>query len=128
MTQPLRLTRTSDGAVLATALRLADRFGTRLRGLMGRRSLPAGEGLWIEPCSSIHMMFVPFPIDVLFLRRRDRDRLGPGAQGEVLKVCEGVRAWIGLAWCAGASTAVELPAGGAKGVRAGDELRLEVAA
>lgn len=128
MSEPLRLTRIRDGAVLATALRLADTFGTRLRGLMGRRGLSAGEGLWIEPCNSIHMMFVPFSIDVLFLRRRDDARLGPGTAAEVVKVCAGVRAWIGLAWCAGASSTVELPRGGAEGVCAGDELRLEVAA
>ncbi|MCA8921596.1 MAG: DUF192 domain-containing protein [Planctomycetes bacterium] len=118
------LQREEDGAVVADALRLANTFSTRLRGLIGRRLEPRG-GLWLEPCSSIHMMFVPYAIDVVFVRRAG-EPLRPGAEGEVLKVCSHVRPWIGLAWCSGATSALELRAGRADelGLRAGDRLRL----
>lgn len=123
----MRLVRASDGAVVVERLALADRFLPRLRGLMGRRGLPRGEGLWLEPCASIHMMFVPFPLDVLFLRRDAPGALAAGAEGEVLAVRERVRPWLGLAACRGASSALEVSAGEAArlGLLVGDRLRLE---
>lgn len=118
--------RAQDGAVIVERLELADRFLPRLRGLMGRPALPPGHALWLEPCASIHMLFVRFPLDVLFLRRGAGERLGPGVEGEVLSVQEGVRPWVGLAACRGARATLELPAGEAArhGLRPGDRLRL----
>jgi uncharacterized membrane protein (UPF0127 family) len=112
-----RLVRERDGAVVAERVELANTFGTRLVGLMGRAGIRAGWALWIEPCSSIHMMFVRFPIDVVFV----------GADKVVLKVVSRVRPWIGLAACLGARSAVELEAGAAEraGLAAGDRLCLE---
>ncbi|MCO5168583.1 MAG: DUF192 domain-containing protein [Planctomycetes bacterium] len=124
--------RERDGAVVADEVELAASFLRRLRGLMGRRALPPGRGLWLEPCASIHMMFVPFSIDVLFVTRRGDRPLGPGARAEVLEVAPRVRPWVGLAWCAGAFGAVgaiEVAAGraGDLGVAPGDLLTLEAA-
>lgn len=123
----MRLVREQDGAVVVERLELADRFLPRLRGLMGRRALEPGHGLWLEPCASVHMMFMRFPLDVLFLRRARGERLAPGAAGEVVAIQEGVRPWVGLAACRGASSALEVPAGEAarRGLRPGDRLRLE---
>ncbi|MGL4649533.1 MAG: DUF192 domain-containing protein [Caldilineaceae bacterium] len=45
--------------------RLANNFWTRLKGLIGVRTLPEGEGLLIAPCTSVHTMFMSIPIDVL---------------------------------------------------------------
>jgi uncharacterized membrane protein (UPF0127 family) len=131
----MRLVRERDGAVIAQHLELADSFVRRLVGLMGRRALPAGRGLWLEPCSSIHMMFVPFAIDVVFVRRRVEAPLGPGARAEVVDVAPRVRPWIGLAWCRGGAGgvesvgAVEVPAGRAADleVMPGDVLAVEAA-
>jgi len=39
----------------------------RMRGLLGRRSLPNGQGLLIERCGSIHTIGMRFAIDVVFL-------------------------------------------------------------
>jgi uncharacterized membrane protein (UPF0127 family) len=113
----MRLVRKGDGAVVADDLRVADTFFSRLRGLMGRASIAPGEGLWIDRCDSIHMMFVRFRIDALFLR----------ATGEVLKIVSDLRPWLGLAWCPGAACTVELAAGRAAllNLQPGDTLVVE---
>jgi len=80
---------------------------------MGRRELPAGNGLLIDPCSSIHMFFMRFPIDVVFL---DRD-------GTVVKIVHAIKPWR-VAMGAGGKKALELPAGtaAAAGIEPGDQL------
>jgi uncharacterized membrane protein (UPF0127 family) len=55
------------GAVVASRLRPAHTHWTRLRGLLGTRTLPEGEGLWIRPCRQVHMFGMRYPIDVVFL-------------------------------------------------------------
>ena len=55
----------------------------RFRGLMMRRDLPAGSGLYFPDCTSIHCFFMRFPIDVAWL---DED-------GRVVKLVPGLRPW-----------------------------------
>ena len=124
---------------MARRLEVAASFGARFCGLMGRKELPSGSALWLEPCPSIHMFFMRFAIDVAFLARPRKGLEGagrprPGARAEVLRVVEGVRPWSGTA--ASPSTgawwdlwrprvaALELPAGTAQelSLRAGDIL------
>lgn len=54
-------------AVLGDRVRTARGFLGRLVGLLGTRSLPAGEGLWISPCESVHTLGMRYPLDVLFV-------------------------------------------------------------
>jgi uncharacterized membrane protein (UPF0127 family) len=105
----------ADGTVVCPACVVADRPTTRLRGLLGRDALGAGEGLLIRPTSAIHTFFMRFAIDVVFI---DRD-------GVVQKVVSTLRPWR-FAGSRGARCALELRAGeaGARGIRPGDELRL----
>ena len=103
---------------LAGRVELADSFGARFRGLMGRPSLPPGGGLWLTGTSNIHMFFMRFPIDAVFLAR-------PAADGtrRVVAVCAGLRPWLGVVWYArGADTCLELPSGtaAASGTVVGD--------
>lgn len=70
---------------------------------MGRRELPEGSGILITPCSSIHMFFMRFPIDVIFL---DRDNA-------VVKVVHRIKPWR-VAIGGGGKKALELPAGTAE--------------
>jgi hypothetical protein len=56
-----------DGGPVCDRCRVADRPFARMRGLLGRRSLPNGEGVLLRPTSSIHTFFMRFPIDVVFL-------------------------------------------------------------
>lgn len=103
----------TKGFSLATNLASATNPWTRIRGLMFRRELPEGEGLLIKPCSSIHMMFMRFPIDAVFF----------DTGGRVTKVARALPAWKGLAFGGkGAKAVIELPEGAAGTTEAGDEL------
>ncbi|MGH7910569.1 MAG: DUF192 domain-containing protein [Candidatus Dormibacteraceae bacterium] len=87
-------------------------------GLLGRRALDPGTGMWIHPCKSIHMFGMRFSIDALFL---DRDH-------RVVRVVGDLRPWrmVPLVWRA--ASVVEVTAGraAAVGIAAGDQLRFEV--
>lgn len=91
---------TADGRAVCERCQVADRFWTRLRGLLGRRDLPHGEGMLFRPGGSVHMFFMRFPLDVVFL---DRDL-------RVLGVAAGLRPWR-LAGRRGAKVTLELAAG-----------------
>lgn len=53
--------------VAATSLR-------RAWGLLGRKKIVRGEGLWIKPSSGVHTFFMQFPIDVIGLDRKGKVR------------------------------------------------------
>lgn len=105
--------RRQDGGVACDRCRIASRTPARMRGLLGRRKLDAGEGMLIRPAPSIHTFFMLFSIDVVFLRR----------DGTVLKVRENVRPWR-VAGCRGAHGVLELAAGETRrrSIRRGDRL------
>ena len=114
------LTRSTE---LASSVELADSFGARFRGLMGRPSLEPGGGLWLTRTSNIHMLFMRFPIDAVFLARP-----APDATRRVVAVHANLRPWLGVVWYArGADGCLELPAGTAEatGTRPGDVVMLE---
>ena len=48
-------------------VKIADTFFTRLAGLMFQKKLPQGTGLLLVPCNSVHMCFMRFSIDVIYL-------------------------------------------------------------
>lgn len=56
---------------LATKVRKADNFLTRLVGLLKRKHLGPEEALWLMPSKGIHTIGMKFPIDVVFLTRRN---------------------------------------------------------
>jgi hypothetical protein len=114
------------GTVLAEELETAGSLWAKFMGLMGRRSLPAGTGLWLPASNGIHMMFMRFPIDAVFVGRPDADGARP-----VRSVHRRLRAWTGLVpLVRGADGVLELPAGtiDATGTTVGDRLEvLEIA-
>jgi uncharacterized protein len=114
MLQVLNQTR---GVHLAEHCGEARSFLARGRGLMGHPGLAPGEGLLIDPCSSVHSFFMRFAIDVVFADRQHR------VVGLTVAMPPN-RPFAG-AW--GARYVVELPAGtiAATGTQAGDQLRLE---
>jgi hypothetical protein len=70
----LRVLNLTRHTVLATCMEVADSGDKRSKGLLGRASLSPGEGLWIIPCESVHTFFMQFPIDLVYLDRRNRIR------------------------------------------------------
>lgn len=72
-----------SGNVLADKIAIADSLGARAKGLLGKMRMEDGQGLLIKPCSSIHMFFMKFPIDVLFLTK----------DGSVIKIVKRLRPW-----------------------------------
>ncbi len=57
----------TQNTVIADHVEPAHTVLRRMKGLLGKKSMPNNFGLWIKPCSSIHTFFMKFPIDVLFL-------------------------------------------------------------
>ncbi len=72
----------------------------RTKGLLGRKGLAPGEGMWIVPCESVHTFFMRFPIDLVYIDRKQRVR----------KVRSSVPPWR-LSACLSAHSILELPAG-----------------
>lgn len=48
---------------------MADRWWLRLRGLLGRPPLRAGEGLLLVPCRGVHTVGMREPLDIAVLDR-----------------------------------------------------------
>ena len=108
----LALTREGGEAVCERCV-VADTVPARLKGLLGRRGLPQGEGLLLRPSAAIHTWFMRFPIDAVFV---DRDLVVVGIRPEL-------RPWR-AAGRRGARAVLELAAGeaGRRGLRVGDRL------
>ena len=104
------------GSTLATQARRADSFAARGRGLMMAPPLPEGGGLVIEPCNSIHMFFMRYPLDIVFL-----DKVG-----EVLFMYRGIKPWRMGRVVRGARLAIELPEGSIErsGTEVGDQIEM----
>lgn len=105
----------AEHRVVCERCTVADRALTRLRGLLGRSELPAGEGLLLRPAPSIHTWFMRFRIDAVFLDRELR----------VLAVRSELGPWR-MAGQRGARAVLELAAGEARrrGIRPGARMRL----
>jgi len=103
-------------ATLASDVDVATSTLARARGLTFRRSVPEGYALVFEfddaAVRGLHMLFVPFAIDALWL-----------VDDEVARV-ERLRPWLGVGR-ARADTVVELPAGAAEDVAVGDTVTVE---
>jgi len=104
----------TKGNILSYEIRYADTFLLRLLGLIPRTSLGDEEGLWLDPCSMIHMCFMRFSIDAVFLDRNLR----------VLKILHNFKPWRFSPWVPRSSSVLELPAGRAekRGLKEGDVL------
>jgi uncharacterized membrane protein (UPF0127 family) len=87
---------------IADTVTVATSIWSRFWGLMGRSKLEDGHGMHITPCSSIHMFFMRFAIDVIFLDK----------SLTVTKVVHEIKPWR-MALGGGGHSALELPVGAA---------------
>ncbi len=114
----LHVENVTRGTVLVESGRVADNRWTRLRGLIGVRELPQGDGLLIRPCKGVHCMFMSIPIDVIYVDGDDRvvdldPEMKPWAIGRPRRKSRYV---------------IELPAGtiARTGTAPGDQLKVQV--
>lgn len=68
----LRVDNRTHGTMLADRAVLARRTADRLKGLLPRAGLGAGEALVLMPCAGIHTFGMRFPIDLVLVDRRLR--------------------------------------------------------
>ena len=110
----------TSGSLVADRVEVADSLWGRFRGLMGRASLPDGHGLWLAGTNNIHMFFMRFAIDAIFVAPGDAPRAW-----RVVAIREALPPWRGIVWYVrGANGCLELPSGTASraGVKVGDTL------
>ena len=98
-----------DGRVARTAL-------ARAIGLLGAAAPRPGQGLWLVPCNSVHMFFMGFALDVIFLDARQ----------QVVHLIEGLQPWriSPIVWQS--RSVIELPVGviARSGTRVGHRLQM----
>lgn len=112
----LRSENTTRRTVLGDRIRVARSLSQRTVGLLSTPSLEPGEGLWIERSPSIHMFFMRYSIDAVFV----------AADGRVTKIVQDLKPWRVVWWAPGARDCLELPVGAvaASGTQVGDQIRL----
>jgi uncharacterized membrane protein (UPF0127 family) len=120
----MRAINRTRGTVLCEHLEDAGGLGGQSRGLLGRDGLEPGHGMLfvagrLTPFMWMHMFFMRFAIDIVFL---DRD-------GRVVKIDHELKPWRLSSFVIGARSALELAAGAAKasGTLAGDRIAIEPA-
>ncbi|RWZ58209.1 DUF192 domain-containing protein [Halobacillus fulvus] len=96
----------------------ATSFSTRLKGYMFKRTPPINEGILFPKCRSIHMFFVNFPLDIVFL----------GEQNEVIRTYSSLPPWKTTGVVKHAKATLELPAGAIDryNIREGDVIDFKI--
>jgi len=118
MAKTLKIINERNQTTVADRVSVADSFWARFRGLMLSPQPAEGEGLLIKPCNSIHMMFMLYPIDAIFV----------DAGNKIKALYESLPPWRGLSgWHRDVSSVIELRSGtiNKTGVRIDDVLRME---
>jgi uncharacterized membrane protein (UPF0127 family) len=107
----------TQGTAVADRCRVASSLRERTVGLLATPILGAGTGLLIERTQSIHMFFMRYPIDVVFVDKRRR----------VTRTVADLRPWRVVWWARGARDCLELPVGALAASRtvAGDQLGID---
>lgn len=85
---------------LTLTIGVANTFLERLQGLMGKKSLPVNRGLMLVHCNAIHMCFMRFPLDIVYI---DKEYC-------IVKMVQNLRPWH-LSWCRIAEHTLEFPVG-----------------
>lgn len=113
----MRVLNETKTTTIAESARKASTFLQRGKGLMFERELEGGSGLIIDPCSSVHMFGMRFPIDVLYVNN----------DGTVMRAQENLKPWrVGPLYTRGANYVIELPVGvvQSSGTTVGDRVRI----
>lgn len=111
-----KVTDTTRGTIVGDSIELANTSLSRMFGLLGRKGLDAGGGLWIKPSSGVHTFFMAFSIDVIGL---DRDL-------KVMKLWHSLPPFRVTSVSARMKSVIELPPGAirAANVQLGDKIEI----
>ena len=82
-------------------IEVADTFFKRFFGLMGREKINQSQGLLLSPCNSVHMFFMRFSIDVIYI---DESYV-------IKKIVTNLKPWIDIFICFNAFAAIEMATG-----------------
>jgi uncharacterized membrane protein (UPF0127 family) len=112
----VRLLNSSKNLTVTTQVNRADTYLSRLVGLLGTKSLSEEKALWLDPCDNIHMWFMRYAIDVVFV----------GGDLKVCAVYENVKPWRAIWFVSGARSAFEMAVGTVKRgrIEIGDQLHV----
>lgn len=115
--QTVQIVNISKGIVIASKAQIAASMGQRMKGLLGRKGLAPDEALVLKPCSSIHTLFMRFPIDVLFLDKNV----------QIIRVIQNMPPYRLSPFVWASHLAIELPAGkiSQTNTQIGDRLRIQ---
>ena len=120
--QMMRALNQSRGTVLCARLENAGGVAGQSKGLLGRDGLEPGAGMLFEnsrftPMMWMHMFFMRFAIDIVFLGRGNK----------VISISRRIRPWRVSAMVFGARRALELEAGAAErsSTQVGDQITFE---
>lgn len=116
MPRLIRVENVTRGTTVGDRIRVASSMRDRTVGLLRTPEVRPGGGLWIERSPSIHMFFMPYAIDAVFVSKALR----------VTKVVPNLKPWRVVWWAGGAQDCLELRAGAAteSNTQVGDELQL----
>ena len=101
MASIITLINSRSGGCLGSKISVASTFRQRFIGLLGRSGLMEEEGLLIERCNQVHMLFMRFEIGILFL--------SPGLK--IVGIQESLKPWQVSSRIAEAAGVLELPVG-----------------
>jgi len=96
-----RVLNTTRNVALADHAEFARSPWSRFRGLMAQKAIEPGYGLVIEPCNSIHMFFMRFAIDAVFLDK----------EGRVVYIADSIKPWRISRIVRKAKRVIEMPSG-----------------
>lgn len=105
-----------DGTIVVRRLKIADNFFSRFKGLMGTKELREGEGLLIMPCNGIHMFWMRYSVDAIFLNQ----------SFEIVHLERDIRPWRVSPIIKNARMVLEVPENtiDTKGLSMGDKLNI----
>lgn len=110
----VKILNTTRRSVLGTRILVAETWWGRLRGFLGRPAPDPGQGLMLIPCRGVHMYWMKFPLDVVFL----------DPSGIVVRTYPGLEPGARTPYHREAEYAIELPVGTleATGTQVGDKI------
>ncbi|MDD5687312.1 MAG: DUF192 domain-containing protein [Elusimicrobia bacterium] len=113
----------TKGRVVIENLKIAEKYFDRAKGLIGKAGIGKNEGLLLKRCNWIHMFFMRFAIDAVFLKTQKTQSQNVY---KVVKILYNVKPWGLCQPVFSANSVLEMKAQISKDViLVGDELEVK---